>query len=131
MTSSHCEQYVNIERIYAVLEQLRLLGNPFYQDVNIDRDAYQDRYLKQQQEGLDMLTLSEGSLEEIAIIFAALHVPPIHLIVDALPINSCLFSACIHQLGRSCFEKASLCTADELRLVTTIYLKDCNKGKIF
>ena len=30
MTSSHCEQYVNIERIYSVLEQLRQLGNPFY-----------------------------------------------------------------------------------------------------
>ena len=125
MTSSHCEQYVNIERIYAVLEQLRQLGNPFYQDVNIDRDAYTDRYLIQQQEGLDKINLTEGSLEEIAVIFAALHVPPLNLIVDSLPINGCLFTACIHQLGRPCFEKATLCTADELRLVTTIYLKNC------
>ena len=126
MSSSHCEQYVNIERIYAVLKILKLLGNPFYQDINDNCDAYHERFERQQKIGLDQKTMIEGSLVEIAVMIASLHEPPVHIKEDQTSKKNCIFSACINQLGRSCFEKAQHCMPDDLRHLTTLYLKTCN-----
>ena len=64
MTTSHCQQFVDVEKLHRALHLLKGIGNPFYQDIS-DRlgqsNEYQERCRQDDPNGYEFL-FGEGEM---------------------------------------------------------------------